>query len=424
MPALQPRVVERNLFVAVGLIGRIVYLIIHLSSHILACKVLIYKGEARQTVAIDAFGQVAIEVDRTVAEWQRNRSFVTLACTVCHGGTDIIGIVTWQVVLSFGKMQGNPNDEAAGLVGHQCIFFNRDLALVAPTPPIPIGSAHHRAYDLCTLHGHACIALGRAFHADGIAILVALRIGCEVHGERGPLVFLNMEACFEVVVSFDGEQARLARLRKVEHDAGRSILVRAHLLRLRFLVIGIVERQRDAVIGIDGGLLRAVVDGEVYHAHAHLLTGTIEAAVGKELHLTRDEVLLVFLPIVVARCIIGRAAARRTEVISSREGLAIHIVFLLTPLVAGLALAVNRQRGLQAAFTFLISAREDAYLGVRNGLSRSGAHGDEPHPVVGKPTLQHIHVRHVEQHAHGANVLIVGCELNEINALFQRPHRH
>ena len=222
-----------------------------------------------------------------------------------------------------------------------------------------------------------------------------------------------MEGCAAVaLVGAEVERACQSVRRQDEIGCSHTILVGGHLLFADHLMVGIAERQPDGLLA-DSRRCPMVHHLIVDERHMHLLAGTIDRAVGKEL-----DMFLCGVRSAIVEC-------RRIEVLR-REGRVVVrkgiVEDVFPPLLEGhdgLTLLVAAD-GRLAEVLLIVGVRLHIHLSVGHGLSRRHIDNGYAQLAVGHLLGQHVEIADVEQFLLGRHLALVGYKLYEVDPMRQR----
>lgn len=283
--ALQPLEDGSQVYRLVGL-GGVAMLaegVAHGAVDILTGAVAVVKAYGADAIALYLVCHVAAEHRRTRAQGYRGLGVVALAGGIGDGGADIKGVEDPTVVVGIINREGQTQTEAALAVGDRGGQL-LDMAVTATeTPPPQSYPACRLGVHLGVLHRHTGIGHHPTGEQERVASLVTGAYRVPFYLERRPLVFLDPETGAErighvavYVVSTGktgGGQHKLA--------VGGAIAVGGHLVLGYHPAVGVVQTQGE-VATCDGVALGGAAPVGSHHSHLYGLTGTIDAAVGKE----------------------------------------------------------------------------------------------------------------------------------------------
>ena len=195
---------ERSgIYLGVGVCGQfaaLVYSVSYLGGDVIACGVLVNKGEMAQAVSLHLPRQVGVEGRGLAAQRDGEFPMMGFSCQVgdiraYHEVVESGYTPQWSVLLGvfLGQDERYPHLEVSLAVCGQGVGIHLLVGL-ALCPPTPQGRlAVHLVFHLGVAHGNAGVSAGFSAHYQRVARFVVLLHFRENDFEGGTLIFLHLE---------------------------------------------------------------------------------------------------------------------------------------------------------------------------------------------------------------------------------------
>ena len=204
-----------------------------------------------------------------------------------HVGNDSLNdivIVERFALFSFRQEQGDTSQKLAFGIGYGRVRRKSIYVCVGFTGPEEVRTALNLQLYGSSGNGNPRKTLGNSFHLNRITTTIGIEVRIESDVEGRSLVFFHTERAICFPVGRNAEVACQSCTRQHKFSRSRTVIIGRNRFFALYFVVCVAKRQFNRFPFGRFCLVVLVPGGIGYHRNLDRLPGTIQTAIGKQLH--------------------------------------------------------------------------------------------------------------------------------------------